>query len=140
MNPTEQTPIPADSPGPQGALSSKAKLLLGLTALLAAVLVVLVLNDKQKNEEASLLTPSQLATNRPAGSQTATDQAEVKETPLPELLPVVKTGNANAVVDGIVADYAADANLAAEGDADADYISQSAALINPEGVYDANQF
>ena len=96
----------------------KSKLLIGLHAVLAVVLIVLVKTDRQKSEKM-------------AGIADNTEKMQQ---------PVEKTSNADAITEGITADLEADASVAAEGDQDVDYVNQSTQLINSEGIYNENDF
>lgn len=96
---------------------------------MAIVIFLVVKADKSKNEKAAFEAKTPKA-----------QPSDFKQANQPTLPPVQKTANVDAVVDGIVADYSEDSKIAAEGDADAQYISDSASLINSEGVYNANEF
>lgn len=112
----------------------KSKLLIGLVAALALIVIILVRTDRQKNERMAGIDGKTRVSDSADNSGTrGTDIAQ-------NLPPVVKTGNVDAVADGITADLAADANIAAENDADIDYVNQSATLMNAEGVYNENEF
>ena len=114
----DQTPSPVTTP-PSGGLSSKAKTLLALTALLVLVLIVLVFLDKQRAQQ---------------------DANNIRIPASQNQKPVQKTGDVDAVVNGIVADYEGEASVAVDADADADYIGQSTSLTETNNIYNANNY
>lgn len=106
---------------------TKKHLLIGLSVLLAVVLVVLVKNDQSNNEKKAMNYKDNL-------------QKSDAIAPLTNLPPVEKNGDIEGLVNGIITDFADDTTIVSENDADAQYITESAALINSEGVYNENEF
>lgn len=134
MDPTPPSgPVTPINPG--DGVKGRTKILIALVAILAVVLLALIWTDRQKNEQAAFKAEREL--KQQAANK---NSLSAKEQTLENLPPVEKTADIDAAVNGIIADYAADAQISAEDDADVQYINDSASLINSQGIYNENQF
>lgn len=108
-------------------MKGKTKLLVILVAVLVIVLVVLVQNaTKTAQQGAQTTAPRQSQTglvNQPSYNEAA-----------------AKAGNVDEIVNALDTSYGQDIDIAQQSDADIDYVNQSANLINPNDIYDANSF
>ena len=117
-------------------MKSKNTLLIVLIIVLAMVAVVLVRNDKKQAEQAALLSSSsQPLTETEDGQLVA--PSEISDSVSKQ---VSQNGDVDQIVNAILSDSAQDLEAAQAGDEDLDTLNQDNSLINPDDIYNANEF
>ncbi len=114
-------------------MSSKIKLLISLSLILAVVIIVLVRNDKKQSETDALISEtSQPLKETKNGSLEAPKEVSDNQ-------QIAKTGDVDQVVNAILSDYAQDLSAAQAGNEDLNVLNADSSLINPD-IYNANEF
>ncbi len=118
----KQTPSPSSGDQSKSPVS-KSKTLAALMVILALVLIILVVSDQRKNQEASMPKQNIEQTDSLETSPDATDSAGIDN-----------------LTDDIIKDYAKDSAIVEQGNEDVQYLYDSESIINVEGIYNENEF
>jgi len=116
-------------------MSSKIKLLISLSLILAVVIIVLVRNDKKQSETDALISE----TSQPLKETKNGSLEAPKEVSDNVSQQIAKTGDVDQVVNAILSDYAQDLSAAQAGNEDLNVLNADSSLINPD-IYNANEF
>lgn len=104
--------------------------------MLLVIVAALAINDQEQAEKNAFISGSDKPLKEsPEGNLEA--PAEINDSVSAQ---VAQTGDIDQIVNAIIADQAQDMEAAQADDADLQTLEQDSSLINPNDIYNANEF